>query len=273
MPLDLPPKPELWLPPKPAIIRAASMVDLQREAHAHKRMRDAALAGTIFINPFAFAVAAVNVTMVSTTSADTATGNADQTTYSFAGLSLGTPVAGRVIVVAGFGRSSAARTVSSISAVGNAASLVVATNSGNDAIALYSIVDETNASGTVAITFSGGMLRAGAIVWAMTGASGATASATSSDSTISSGDLTTTLNVPANGAAIAAAWQNATAGSTWSWTAGPTEDAEFTIETTANIGTGASLEYAAAQTPLTVTAHSSDTGATSGVMVVGAWGP
>jgi hypothetical protein len=82
--------------------------------------------------------------------------NANQTTYTFTDVSFGATSerTGLVFLVAA-GTALVSRSVVSVSAAGNAAT-VVATNSGLIPLALAYIADTTNTSGNVVVTMSGG---------------------------------------------------------------------------------------------------------------------
>lgn len=268
--MDLPVKPELWIPPRPAIIRAASSADVTREAQAAKHRRDAVLqSGTIFINSFVFAVAAVDITQT-----HSAADGTDLTTYTFNSADLGAAVAGRVVAVGVVGRSGSARTISSVTVAGSSAAAQATANNtgaGADVAAIYSIVDATNATASIVITWSGAMLRCGIIVWRITGTASAAAYATATDLTLSSFTLSANVNVPANGGAIGCGWFQGV-NPTFTWT-GLTEELELNVENTNNRGAGASLEYAAAQTPLTISVQDTSGTATGAALAVASWGP
>lgn len=200
----------------------------------------------------------------------------DLTNYTFASQSVGAAVTGRIIVVGVAARSSTAgRTISSVTLAGNAMSHVVtATNadSGTNICALYALQVDVGTTASVVVNFSGSMIRAGICVWRMTGAASAAAHATDSDITVASGVLSGAgINVPAAGGAIGIAYHVASA--TFGWT-NLTEDADVMLEGSFNAMSGASAEFAAAQTGLIVTATGSDT--TSSVnasLALASWGP
>jgi hypothetical protein len=174
------------------------------------------------------------------------------TTYSFASQSFGAAEVGDYIVIAIASRSTAARTISSVTVDGEAASVVSdgSTNAfvdfpndgGSSQAALYIAPATGDASGTVSVTFSAGMVRCGIGVFLLTGAA-TTATEVETDT---GSNPSVTLNIGAGGAALGALFSTAT--SAWS---NLTERYDQTIES-GFIHSAGSAEFVSAQTNLAV---------------------
>lgn len=197
----------------------------------------------------------------------------DLTTYTTAALAAGPASPDRELVVAVGGRANSARTISSVTIGGVAATAVAtanATGGGADISAIYSAVVPTGTTAVVVVTFSGAMLRFVVGLYSKL-QSRVTASATSTV-TPSGTSPTTTITVPSNGAVLAAAWIGSSVSATATWT-GPTEDFDLQAPDTAGSAlTGASQNYNATQTSMTVTATVPSVAADQ-AMAVAAWGP
>jgi len=228
--------------------------------------------------PFPTFVPAVSGSAVAVSYLTTASDTSDQTTYngvSFQGLTFGAADAARYIVVGIGARANSARSISSVTIGGVAATHVCTANdtsAGADIASLYIAAVPTGTTGDVVVTFSGAMLRCQIGLWRMTGISSATPNATMTDNTISAGVLTGTINCPANGAIIGAAWGAGSGSQTATW-AGITEVYDGQPETTSNNATGAHATFFAAQTGLTVSATIGGTSPSSGGLAVASWGP
>lgn len=199
----------------------------------------------------------------------------DQTTYSFAGASIGTASSDRLVVCGFTARANAARTVSSVTIAGVSATLVgtaIDAGAGADLATMWIAAVPTGTTGTISITFSAAMLRCNVGVWTITGGGSATPTSTQTDNTVSSNVLSVSSDCPANGCIIAVSENGQGSGSATATWAGVTENYDTTVETTSFGASGASANFSSAQTGLTV----SETGAATvanGAMVAAAWGP
>lgn len=190
---------------------------------------------------------------------------ADGATQTYSTLSLGVAATNRKIIV-GCGWQGTV-TLSSATIGGVAATIVLqAASSSVSNVALIIADVPTGTTGDVVLTLSGSTQRSVVGVYRVVDLTSSTAHATSNATSSTAGVITGSLNVPANGFAIAAA---CTAdGSAWTWTA-PTEDYDQFPESNHAIST-ASASYVSAQTPLSVST-TCGTG-TRSVLVVASWG-
>lgn len=216
----------------------------------------------------AAAGAGVSVAEVSLT--DNAIDATTATVYTFSGKALGVAASDRVIVVGAFS-TNAVQTVSAITVGGVSATLTVAqTNSGGEQTELWQAAVPSGTTGDIVVTWTGAEVGMGIGVWRIVGA----ASTAHDTGGSAANPATDTLNIPANGVAIACAGMAAAALSfTW---AGLTEryDAQG-VEDGATSGThsGASDEFATIQVGLTITATPSGAPIRNPVMAIASWGP
>lgn len=209
MPLELPPA--LWVPSKPAIIRAAP-----------EKLRLAAF--PLMPIPVTASIAPAVLSFLQHTED---TGNV--TTYNFAGVNIGTAAADRYVFVAVVHSSSAgtARTISSATIGGISATIVanqagVAHAQGLGAAVIWAAVP-TGTTATISITLSGGGGSCNIATYRVTGLVSATEHHSQTAALATTGGLLSlSLNVPANGFVIAAYNNSANTGSV-SWT-GVSED-------------------------------------------------
>lgn len=184
-----------------------------------------------------------------------ASSGTNQATYTFSNVPFGSPAATRTIIVAVAGRASTNRSISSVT-VGSVTATEItqsSNTSGGDSITgIYRADVPAGASGSVVVTFSGTMVRAGIAAYRMeAGAAGAHAFTALNTSTAG------TIDVPAGGAALAVAFTNAVATATWS---GLTEDTDVQIESASSFST-ASGTFESAQSGLSVSASWSSSNA------------
>lgn len=123
------------------------------------------------------------------------------------------------------------------------------------------------ASVTITATFSASQARSAIVVWAATNLGSLTPHATDYDETLSSSVASVSLNVPAGGGATAITFNNALV--TYDSWSGLTEDVDFTWATSRQTA-GASLEFASAQTPLSVSTTFTGTGSQS-LLAAASW--
>lgn len=197
----------------------------------------------------------------------------DQTTYTFAGTSIGAASNDRVIVVTIGSRSNSARTISAVTIAGvTATNIATANNTGGGAeiAAIYAAAVPTGTTGSIVVTFSGAMLRIGVGVFTLTGKPSVTAFATSTVTPTGSSP-TTTISSPINGAIVAVNFANSSGTASTVWT-GLTERYDINPETASSGTSGASSTFTAAQNSLTVTATVTSV-TVQQAMAVASWGP
>lgn len=198
---------------------------------------------------------------------DHAVDSANASSYTFSAKSLGAASADRKIVVAALRNSGGSTAgVSSMTIGGISATLIVAKNHVNECNSeLWQANVPTGTTGDIVVNWGSSANRMGIGVWAVTGAAAAAYATSSSGSSVD--NLTTTINCPASGCVIAGAAGNS---STFVWS-GVTERFEDAPEGTNQKGSGASDNFAAAQTGLTVACATTGGGDSS--MVVCSFGP
>ena len=177
----------------------------------------------------------------------------NQATYTFSDVPFGSPAATRTIIVAVAGRAGATnRSISSVTVGGVTATEITQSSNGGSITGIYRADVPAGASGSVVVTFSGTMVRAGIAAYRMeAGAAGAHAFTALNTSTAG------TIDVPAGGAALAVAFTNTVARVTWS---GLTEDTDEQIESASSFST-ASGTFESAQSGLSVSASWSSSNA------------
>lgn len=181
----------------------------------------------------------------------------NETVYTFAGCSLGTPDSKRRVVV---GVKTVGGNFSGVTIAGIAATQVaIVTNTYRAAIYIAHV--PAGLTGTIEVTMDSTAERMGIAVWDLRTSSN-TASATS---TATGDPSTTTIDVPAGGAAIAFCQTNDSTSVVWT---GLTEDVDTNVELSNY--SGASQEFSTAQTGLSVSANFGTAG--SGMMCVASWG-
>ncbi|MBN9497866.1 MAG: hypothetical protein J0H39_14005 [Alphaproteobacteria bacterium] len=198
------------------------------------------------------------------------TQNTALTTYTFSSLSLGAADATRRIVVAIAGqRLGSPAEVSSVTVAGISASRVKVqqTGNGNDhTVELWAAAVPTGTSGNVVVTFNTGHLRCSVSVFRLLDAA-ATAHATSS-ATNSSAAVSAAIDIPADGVAIAAAYDNGNTTYTW------TNLTERTDQGGAGNNTLSTAcdDFASAQSARSITATQASNNAPQ-ALVIASWGP
>jgi len=185
------------------------------------------------------------------------------TVYTFSGQAIGTAASNRKVVFAAYASNGPANATATLG--GNAATQIASVTNGGGEIRLFQIDVPSGTTADIVVTWSAGVLRCGIGVWAVYGAE-SSAHATAADSD-GSDPLSVSLNCPAGGVVIAAAFNSN--GSTFTW-AGVTENYDEVVEG-ANTHTGASDAFATTQTGLAISCDpsaSSDQG-----LVAASWGP
>ena len=107
----------------------------------------------------------IAVSVVSMVLADSVVSSADQTTYTFAGRTLGSGL----IIIAGSFRAGSLITLNSLSVAGNSANIHVTSSNGNTSAAFIASAVNAAASGDIVLTFSGTCARLGLAVYLFKG--------------------------------------------------------------------------------------------------------
>ena len=191
------------------------------------------------------------------------------TTYSIAGVSIGTATADRYVVAAIGGTTSAGtRTISSCTIGGVSATFVGRINvTASCSLEFWIAAVPTGTTATIAPTWSAGMLNCGVATWALTGLTSSTPVSTATDSTPTTNaedvNLTTTIGDVIVGATLSA---NAT-NRTFTWV-GVTEDADFTVETGVCTMGGGSFTTVSSESPRTI--NSTRSGSSTDMLTISA---
>ena len=165
----------------------------------------------------------------------------DLTTYSFAGVDIGTADAVRYVIVGVAARNTTAdRTISSATIGGVSASIVVDGSSSFSQCAILMAAVPTGTTGTIAITFSAAQLRCGIAVWAAYNLQSATAVAT-----LATTSATLDVNAVTNGFVVGVTF-GVSQTPVWS---GLTQDLADTVIESTNEFSAASASLLAAATP------------------------
>lgn len=262
--IDFTPPPALWMPPKPAIIRAAD-ADLIRDWKRAdvKKLADVRAS---FPMPTFMPKGDLVITYVGSTAITT-----DLTTYTFSAQSFG--ASGKKLVVVGAASdfsASSTRTLSSFTIDGGGTEAVTRTfaSGGSNITSLY-YLETTATSGDVVVTLSGSMLYCGISVWTITGYSSTTPVITNSAAQTGSTANDVSINVLKGDAIIGLDHIRHTTTRTTTWV-GLTENFDGAIESNQGSQAPASLVATADATPLSITATPSSTLARHGT-VVASW--
>lgn len=216
------------------------------------------LSGSVYLR-------AASTVVVTATSGSTAS----LTTYSFAGLSIGTASADRYVIVGIESQAGGTTGVLNSSTIGGiaGATVVQMTNTSggfSSIVALVIAAVPTGTTATITVTFNVSNARCGVQVYAATGMDG---SAATNTYTSKANDPTVSMNISAGGSAIGASEALGTA----TWT-GLTEDSDYAVlGGTLNVSSG-SGNFATTQTGLTVLVDWSGASVTSGGAFA-AWAP
>jgi hypothetical protein len=170
-----------------------------------------------------------------------------QTTYTFSGANLGTPAAGRKIVVVASSNNVSNTQVSSATIDGNAADLRIQRNFYSAAVCILDIEDASASSGDIVIVWAGGKSNCSICVYNVFGfATGAP-----DDTGTSRADpAAPTLTIPAGGVCIGGSvHQSATVTNTW---VNLTEDADTAPEAGVCYSCASDI-FAAEQSELAIT--------------------
>lgn len=158
---------------------------------------------------------------------------ADLTTYTFSGQSFGAAAADRYIIVGYTASFSSGGPFSVSSATIGGVSAAVYSEVQNAAVVVGFLIAAvpTGTSGTIAITFSSGMLRSGIGVWRVTSFVSAVPTATASDIVASANALDASLTIPTDGFGLGVVYTGLGTAGTYTWT-NLTEQYDQSIEST-----------------------------------------
>lgn len=174
--------PQLWLPPKPAIIRAWKREDIKRPR-------------ATFPFPF-FVPSAAGGPPPDNAWIGASNSTANLTTYTFSGVSLGTAHSARYIIVGVVTVASSNRTISSAS-IGGVSATISSNASGTSKGRMIIAAVPTGGTGDVVITHSGGCTSCAIGVWAAYNI-GSTTAHHAVTAIASGGTFSISVNVPAN---------------------------------------------------------------------------
>lgn len=226
---------DLWIPPKPAIIRPAQEIK-----------RASFLPGQFPPPVMAFAAP----TLVYVTQA---TNSADQSSYTFSSTSLGAAKITRTIVLAVNVRETlladaitATVTIAGVSAAQQSTSTSTVVG-GRTSSFIFSAKVPSETTGNVVVTLNRTVSRCGIGVWAVYDLKSNTATASASSTSL--GVQTLSVNVQPGGVVVGTSFANVNPTFTWS---GLTEDYETVVEGDLE-HSGASVVSRAGATPLAVT--------------------
>lgn len=201
-----------------------------------------------------------------------ASSSSDATTYTFSSQNIGTAAGDRHIVCFSASRGVGTLAVNSVTIGGVSATQAAENDRTSGGVTNSASLDiaavPTGTTGDVVVTYSGGMLRAGISLWRLDDL----ASATPHDFDGSSANAPTcALDIPDDGCAIGGAiTAQDTASTSWS---GLTENHDTLVLDSGNIVfSGASDDFASAETGRTITATFSAPNLSSGVFASWAFG-
>lgn len=180
----------------------------------------------------------------------TAQDTSNSTTYTFTGVSLGTVSTNRLIVIGVYGHSTTNRTISGVKVGGVSATLVGKRDGANSNNGIYQIVNISDATADIEVTFSGTELRAAINVWALYNLSSNTAQDYGDNFTSTANSVSVTITGNSNSVAIAQSSANTT-GLNVTWT-NLTENNEVTLDSAVMYSAATS---SSASSSLTATAN------------------
>ena len=228
--------------------------------------------GWSFVTGVFHAALAQTYGIVSVSQTDTDKSDTDLTTYTFSTKALGAAATDRRIIAVIAARANAARSISSVTIGGISATALAtanATGSGADICAVYQAAVPTGTTGDVVVTFDNTMLRAFVTVLRVIGWPSGTATASSTDLTLSAQDLNASISCVARGAIVGGIiYLNTLSGATTTWT-NLTESSDLqSVEATNNCSSAAFNNFAAAQSSLSITATGTGTGSAGAMALV-----
>ena len=148
----------------------------------------------------------------------------DSATYSFAGIDIGAASADRMLWIVPVSQSAASQTLTTVTANGITATMVVDNGSASRQIYAYEVAVPSGTTVTIDLTYNAAMARAGVMVWTITNTTQTTYSQRSGTNvTTATGNSlqTPAITVPTNGFAVSAVIINSTSSPvTWTQTTG-----------------------------------------------------
>lgn len=210
--IDLLPLGELWLPPRPAIIRPAD-----------RGLVNASILPGMF--PAGMIAAKAAAVPASIAFVGVSHDNTASATPSYAGVAIGAADATRrVRAIVHWTVSNAARTLVSATIGGVAATIEAQTTTGptsaqlDTGIAIFSALVPTGTTATVAMTFSNTVTRTSLGIYRQINEVNNTPHATMTDNTLSSNVNSGTIDIPLGGTLLAGSIAATTAGQSNTWT-------------------------------------------------------
>jgi hypothetical protein len=196
-----------------------------------------------------------------------ASSTANNTTYSFGTISIGTASADRlVVVVAGGHTGSGSFSVSSCSIGGTAATRVVTSSGAAASSAIFQLGVASGTSASISVTWSGGQGRALIFVYRITGLISQTATGNNNTSGTNSTSLSTTLATSGAGVVIAGLMTGGVYSPTWG---GVVQDSTLGPEN--STGAGASKTGVAANASYAVSANDGSGNNDQMALAVASW--
>jgi len=191
----------------------------------------------------------------------------NSTSHTFSGQSIGATGNNRYIAVCISGYQSSVGALSSATIGGVSATIAVQANGTNTVSAIIIAAVSTGTTGDIVLTWANSTQLIGISVYRIVDLNSGTANTTGTDTALSAGAASLTLNNNANAVMLAATCS--IDGSAWStWSSGLTEDSDQYVSSS-NAVASASGFFASANTPYTASA-TAGTG-TRGVMVAATW--
>lgn len=196
-------------------------------------------------------------------------------TYTFAGRSFGAEdPTRRIVCVLNWDDSTTGATLNNSVTIGGIAATIHRQSSGAGltGTAIVSALVPTGTTGTVAFTCSGAQDRAQLAIFRAVNETSSTPHDHDFDAAVTSGLLTTAIDVPANGWVVAGLDIRGPTGVTFTWTGANIAYQAVYGDAAAVFRSGAFQSGLAAQSGRTISAQSSNTGAANGSLVAMSWG-
>lgn len=215
---------------------------------------------------FPFPTFCVNAVLPSISYRTSNSSTTNTSTYTFSGQDIGTAASSRMVVVAAHSRSSASRTLNTVTIGGVSATEAIQLQSGTNQLAIFYASVPTGATGDIVLTYSGTILRAAIGVWAVYDLQSTTPTDTGSSTAASPSP---NIDVSAYGVMVACSVvQDGSTTRTATWT-GVSEQYDNRVETQINCSGGDYTAGGTAEVNRTVTATLS--GGASPIGLSAAW--
>lgn len=182
----------------------------------------------------------------------------DASSYTFSTSNIGTAATGRYVVVAVSIGAGSLPSVTGVTIGGNAASIIGAASSNtNTGTVFYGLTVNTGTTADIVVSLSGAAVCCGIATYSLYGLS----STTPVDTKQSSANPGSASVTTSNGGVLIVVAANAGALSTYTWTGGPSEDFDDTIEASTAVSySGASQTTTGATVSITATRASGSAG-------------